>query len=469
MHDVAPAGARQLAVAHCGRHHQLGLFSAVILVVANMVGTGIFTTSGFIIQELQNSWAMLTCWLVGGLFALAGALCYGELGARYPRAGGEYVYLRESFGEPVAFLSGWVSLLVGFSAPIAAASMAFAVYFLGSAGLQPASGFTWRIQGLTVLNLSPVTLLASGVILAFSFIHRHSLFLGSRIQNLLTLFKIALILALVVLGLGWGAGSTSHFGALPPKNVYFSSGFASSLIFTTFAYSGWNAATYMGSEISHPTRNIPLSLALGTLLVTILYLLLNMTFIYGLSTQEMSGVLEVGEKAALALFGPYASRIFAGAIALSLLSLISAMMMTGPRVYQAMADDDLFFPAFSRLRGDSGPPGNAILLQAGLALVMVLTASFENLLIFIGFTLSLFSLVTVAGLMVLRRRQPAPDLSYRTVGYPFTPIFFILCNLWIVFFSIINKPLASLTGLTAIFLGMLLYIFFKRRALTLQN
>ncbi|MBW1952916.1 MAG: amino acid permease [Deltaproteobacteria bacterium] len=463
MNDVAPAGARQLSEPKSPRH-QLGLFSAVILVVANMVGTGIFTTSGFIIQELQNPWAMLFCWALGGLFALTGALCYGELGARFPRAGGEYVFLRESFGEPLAFLSGWVSLLVGFSAPIAAAAMAFAVYFLGSAGLGLNSGFTWTVQGLTVLTLSPVTLLASGVILAFSFIHRHSLFLGSHIQNLLTLFKVVLILALVFLGLAWGAGSASHFGALPPLRVFFSGQFATSLIFITFAYSGWNAAAYMGSEISRPTRNIPLALALGTLVVTILYLLLNMTFVYGLSAQEMSGVLEVGEKAALALFGPEVSRGFAGAIALSLLSLISAMMMTGPRIYQAMAGDGLFFTAFGRLRGGSGPPGNAILLQAGLALVMVFTASFENLLIFIGFTLSLFSLITVVGLMVLRHRQPAPGLPYRTAGYPVTPLFFIMCNLWIVLFSIINKPLVSLTGLAAAFLGVLLYIFFKRRA-----
>jgi APA family basic amino acid/polyamine antiporter len=463
MNHAAPADARKLSVPQ-SRPHQLSLFSAVILVVANMVGTGIFTTSGFIIQELPNPWAMLACWAIGGLFALAGALCYGELGARYPRAGGEYVFLRESFGEPVAFLSGWISLLVGFSAPIAAAAMAFAAYFLAGAGFRPDINIVYKLQGLTVLTLSPVTLLASGVILAFSFIHRHSLSLGSRVQNLLTLFKVTIILALVFLGLGWGAGSTSHFGALPPASLYFSGSFATSLIFITFAYSGWNAAAYMGSEICRPTRNIPLALALGTLLVTALYLLLNVTFLYGLSPREMSGVLEVGEKAALALFGPSISRIFAGAIALSLLSLISAMMMTGPRVYQYMAGDGLFFPTFSKLRGGSGPPGNAILLQAGLALVMVLTASFENLLIFIGFTLSLFSLITVAGLMVLRRRQPAPDLPSKTAGYPFTPILFILGNLWIILFSIIYKPLISLTGLAAILLGVVLYVFFKRRS-----
>ncbi len=462
MNTIAPAGS-QVMPKTPSRPARMGLFSATILVVANMVGTGIFTTSGFIIQELGNPWAMLGCWAVGGLFALAGALCYGELGARYPRAGGEYVFLRESFGELMAFLSGWVSLLVGFSAPLAAAAVAFAVYFLAGLGGCPEMGLTWTFQGWTLLTLSPVTLVACGVIVAFSFVHRHSLFLGSRVQNVLTLFKVVLILTFVLLGLAWGEGTFAHLGEAPPLKVFFSGRFATSLIFITFAYSGWNAAAYMGSEISRPTRYIPLALLGGTLFVAILYLLLNVTFLYGLSPREMGGVLEVGKKTALALFGPRISRIFAGAIALSLLSLISAMMMTGPRVYLAMAQDGLFFPGISKLRGRHGTPGNAILLQAGLALLMVLTASFENLLLFIGFTLSLSSLLTVGGLIVLRHRQPDPDLPYKTLGYPFTPIFFILCNLWIVLFSILNKPLVSLAGLAAIFSGVLLYVWFKQR------
>jgi len=401
---------------------------------------------------------------VGGVFALTGALCYGELGARFPRAGGEYVFLRESFGELPAFLSGWVSLLVGFSAPIAAASMAFAVYFLAGWGGSQEMGLAWKIQGVTVLTLSPVTLLASGVIVAFSLVHSHSLFWGSRVQNVLTLFKVAIIMAFVILGLGWGRGSPAHFDAVPPLRVFFSGQFATSLVFITFAYSGWNAAAYMGGEIARPTRNIPLALLGGTLLVAVLYLLLNLTFVYGLSSQEMGGVLAVGEKAAQALFGVRSSRIFSGAIALSLLSLISGLMMTGPRIYQAMAQDDLFFPGISKLRGQSATPGNAIRLQAGLALFMVLTASFENLLVFIGFTISLFSLLAVVGLMVLKRRMPAPDLLYKTWGYPFTAILFIVGNFWIILFSIINRPIVSLAGLAAILLGGVFYLFFKRRA-----
>ncbi|MDD2903862.1 MAG: amino acid permease, partial [Syntrophales bacterium] len=223
----------------------------------------------------------------------------------------------------------------------------------------------------------------------------------------------------------------------------------------------WNAAAYMGGEIARPTRNIPLALLCGTILVTILYLLLNVTFIYALSSRDMDGVVAVGEKAALALFGTGISRVFSGAIALSLLSLVSAMMMTGPRVYQAMAQDGLFFPGISKLRGQS-TPGNAVRLQAGLALFMVLTASFESLLIFIGFTLSLFSLLAVAGLVVVRHRDPSPELPYKTWGYPYTAILFILGNLWIVIFSIIERPAVSLTGLAAVLSGAVFYFYFKR-------
>lgn len=440
----------------------VGPLTATLLVVANMVGTGIFTTSGFIMQALENPWALLACWLVGGLYALTGALCYGELGARFPRAGGEYVFLRESFGERAAFLSGWISLLVGFSAPIAAAAMACAAYFRAAVPGGPdfSLQLTWR--GLTLFTLSPATLAAALVILLLSWLHRHSLLWGSRVQNLLTLIKIALIAALVLGGLGWGRGDWSHLREAPFPGLWLSGRFAVSLILVSFAYSGWNAAAYLGGEISRPACTIPLALVSGSLVVTLLYLAVNLTFVYALSPREMAGVLEVGEKAALALFGPGVSRLVSGAVALGLLSLVSAMIMTGPRVYLAMAQDGLFF-AFLGRRGSRGTPGNAILLQAGVALLLVFTASFESLLLFIGYTLTLFSLLTVAGLMVLRHRDPRPELPYRTWGYPLTPLLFILLSLWMVGYALFLRPVTALSGLSALASGLLLYRLFARR------
>ena len=220
-----------------------------MLVVANMIGTGIFTTSGFIMQELGNPQTLLVCWLVGGLFALSGALCYGELGAMFPKAGGEYIFLRESFGKGVAFLSGWISLIVGFSAPIAAAAIAFAAYFFRAIPVSSIPEITIPFSGINILTISAVNILAVAIIIIFSLIHYHSLFLGSGIQNGLTIFKITIIGSLIVAGLYSGSGSIANFSETLNISSIFSGKFAISLIFISFAYSGWNAASYIGGEI----------------------------------------------------------------------------------------------------------------------------------------------------------------------------------------------------------------------------
>ena len=440
----------------------LGLGSAITLVVANMIGTGIFTTSGFIMGTLGSPKAMLFCWFMGGILALCGALCYGELGAMFPRAGGEYVFLRESFGKLMGFLSGWISLVVGFSAPIAAASIAFASYFFRVFPGNPAGDPHASFYESTFFSISPITLLALSIIIFFSIIHCYSLILGSRLQNFLTGFKIAIILIFIVAGLTLGNGETAHFVAATPLNSIFSSGFAGSLIFISFAYSGWNAAAYLGSEIKNPAKNIPLALFWGTLFVMALYLLLNAVFIYALPVSEMKGVMEVGAKSALALFGSGVERVFSGAVAFCLLSVISAMIMAGPRVYFAMAKDHLFFKRFGMVTQKHQTPSHAIILQAAIAALMVLTSSFEKLLIYIGFTLSIFAVLTVLGMMVLRIKGHYPASPYKTFAYPITPILFILSNLWIIVFSIKDNPLATLCGGGTILCGIAVFLFFNR-------
>ncbi|RZB33109.1 MAG: basic amino acid/polyamine antiporter, APA family [Desulfobacteraceae bacterium Eth-SRB2] len=442
---------------------EIGFFSATILVVANMIGTGIFTTSGFIMEELGNPQTMLLCWFTGGIFALCGALCYGELGAIFPRAGGEYVFLRESCGKGMAFLSGWISLIVGFSAPIAAAAIAFATYCFRALPGSPISEFTVPFLGVNILTISPITILAASVIIIFSLIHYHSLWLGASVQNGLTIFKIGLIVVFVVAGLWLGRGSIDHFSGGPDMSSLLQSKFPVSLIFVTFAYSGWNAAAYLGGEIKRPSRNIPLALFTGTFLVMCLYLLLNVVYIYALHTKEMSGVLEVGAKSAISLFGDNIGKYFSGAIAIGLLSVLSAMIMTGPRVYYAMAKDGVFFELFGNINKVHRTPAYAIFLQAAIAIVMVVTASFDKLLIYIGFTLALFATLTVAGMILLRITQPALKRDYKTFGYPVTPFLFILGNLWIIYFSIRSRPIASLFGLGTIGLGILVYLYFSIR------
>ncbi len=446
-----------------GLKRELGVGSAMILVIANMIGTGIFTTSGFIMAALGDPKTILLCWFVGGILALSGALCYGELGAMFPRAGGEYVYLRESLGRLTGFLSGWISLIVGFSAPIAAAAMAFASYFFrvfpNALTQAPHAPFI----ELGIVSISPLTLFAVGIIILFSLIHCYGLYLGSRVQNFLTGFKIAIILVFVVAGLGFGNGSMDHLYSGSDTGTLFSTGFATSLIFITFAYSGWNAAAYLGAEIRNPGRNIPLSLFWGTLFVMTMYLLLNVVFIYALPARKMSGVMEIGAMSAFALFGEGVGRIFSAAITFCLLSVISAMIMAGPRVYYAMARDHLFFARFGQVTRRHGAPAQAIFLQAAIAILMVVTSSFDKLLLYIGFTLSLFATLTVIGMMVLRSKGLYLKSPYKTFGYPVTPILFILFNLWIILFCIKGNPMVFLYGAGTIGAGILAFFFFNRK------
>lgn len=447
---------------HSELKRDMGLPSAMLLVIANMIGTGIFTTAGIIMKELGDTQTMLLCWLLGGVFALSGALCYGELGAMYPKAGGEYVFLRESFGKGIAFLSGWISMIVGFSAPIAAAAIASVTYVSSGIPWIGQTGFTLTFYGFTLVTLSPVTVLASLMIAVFSLIHYHSLALGKKVQNALTLFKIGFLIFLIAAGLILNPETAKPLNISRAFDGLFDESFAIALIFVSFAYSGWNAATYLGAEIRKPGRNIPIALCGGTAIVMCLYLLLNVVFVKTLPPEQMSGTIDVGSQYAISLFGAGAGRYFGVLIAIGLLSVLSAMIMAGPRIYYAMARDGVFFEFFGKTSSLHRTPAYAIFFQAAVAVLMTLTASFESLLLYIGFTLSIFATLTVAGMMKLRWARPDAARPYRTFGYPITPILFIAGNLWIIYFSISGRPVTSLFGLATIAVGLGLYFYFKR-------
>jgi APA family basic amino acid/polyamine antiporter len=354
-------------------------------------------------------------------------------------------------------------LLVGFSAPIAAAAIAFATYGSGILALPVHPFGSLVIAGITVVTVSPITIAAIALIIILSLVHYHGIKIGSRVQNTLTSFKISIIVLFITAGLLFGAGSLSHFSGAWPLASLVQGKFAVSLIFVSFAYSGWNAACYLGSEIRNPSNNIPAALFIGTLLVLILYLLVNVVYIYALPAGQMSGVLEIGLTSASALFGANVGRYLGAAIAIGILSALSAMILTGPRVYYAMSKDGLFFELFGRVHQRYKTPAFAIFLQAALAIFFILTLSFEKLLIYIGFTLALFAMLTVIGLMILRLREKVFVSPYKTFGYPFTPIIFILGNLWIAYFSIESRPITSLWGLLTIAVGIVVYLYFRNK------
>lgn len=441
---------------------KLGLGSATVLVIANMVGTGIFTISGFILLELQNTQMLLLAWFLGGLFALIGALCYGELGSVFPHAGGEYIYLRKIFGPLSAFLSGWISLIVGFSAPIAAASIAFATYLLGS---QEISWFSLELFGVEIIDLNLISFVAIICVLVLSYVHIHSVDFGKNVQNFLTSIKVFFVILLIAGGFAFGKGDPTRVTQAlfnSQESVSFAA-FALALVFISFAYSGYNAASYLGAEIKDPQKNLPLSLFLGTLFVTLLYLLLNLVYVYALPKESMSGMLEVATGASNALFGETLGSVLSFAIAIGLLSVVSAMIMSGPRVYYAMAKDGLFFKGFQTICQERKTPKKAIYLQAVLAIAMILTATFETLLIYIGVTLSLASMLTILALMQLRRSKSIHIYPYKTPLYPLFPLVFLVANIGIVIFSFISRvEILYYAGITII-LGVLFYFWFRKK------
>jgi len=328
--------AKAPAAAPNGLERKLGLFPLTNIVIANMIGAGIFTTSGLLMKDLRHPVVMLGLWLVGGLVAFCGALSYGELGAAFPQAGGEYAFLSRLYHPVLGFLSGWVSFFVGFSAPIAASAIGFSEYL------------TRAFPGLLAGPAGPAAakkILAILIIAAFTFLHTRGLEAGARVQNALTGLKILLIVGLVTAGFAVGKGSFAHLAAAAPFRFDFAglktAGLA--LMWIMFAYSGWNASAYIGSEVRDPSRNLPRSLLLGTGIVTVLYLALNLFYIYAIPPAEMEGVISIGGLAAGNLFGPSAETVLSLLISFALFSSLSAYLILGPRVYYSMARDGIFF------------------------------------------------------------------------------------------------------------------------------
>ena len=319
---------------------QLGLISATALVVSNMIGTVIFTGTGFLASQLGSPNLVLGIWVVGAICALLGAMCYSELGINLPSSGGEYVYLTRAFGPTWGFVTGWASFFAGFSAPIAAAALAFSGYvghFFPGVKVENAPAIIG--SGEWTLRLGGAQLLASALVIVFTILNVFGVQRVARVQNVLTGAKVCVLIAFVILGFASGRGDTAHFGmtAVRDTSTPVAAQFGVSLIWVYLAYSGWNAATYVAEELRQPARTLPLALGFGTALVAALYFLLNLVFIYAAPLEEMKGQLAVGSFAASRLFGPQVAGVFAGLMAVSLMSTVNAMITIGPRVYYAMA------------------------------------------------------------------------------------------------------------------------------------
>ncbi len=439
---------------------ELGFTHATAIVVANMIGTGIFTTTGFLAGDLGRPSLVVGIWLAGAVVALAGCLCYAELGINYPKSGGEYVYLREAWGPLWGFLSGWISFFAGFAAPVAAGALAFSeylAYFYPALSTSRATT-AWH-SGISWLHFGPGQMVAVAVVVAFAIVNILGLRLAANLQNALTALKLAILGAFLLLAFAIGKGSVAHFteSAARTSSHGLWSQFAVSLVFVMFAYSGWNAATYVAEEMKNPERTLPASLVTGTVAVGVLYLILNIAFIYALPLEAMKGVVRIGAAAAGALFGPRGGSVFSGVMAIGLLSCVSAMVIVGPRVYYAMAQDGCFFRGASRVHPRWHTPVQAILYQTAVTVAMVLTGTFEGLVYYIGFALILFAAMATAGLVRLRPRAGWKRLPAVSWAYPLLPVLFIATSSWMLCYTAVLRPRESLLGLLTVLCGGLLY------------
>ncbi|MSO23077.1 MAG: APC family permease [Acidobacteria bacterium] len=440
-----------------------------------MIGVGIFTTTGFLAGDLGQLKLVIGIWLVGAALALAGALCYSELGTNFPRSGGEYVYLSEAWGPAWGFIDGWISFFEGFSAPIAAAALAVSAYLADFFPFLSADSPATVVVplGFAQLRLGGAQWLACGVAAAFTAVNLINVSRVEKLQIFLTATKLVVIATFLVLGFSFGNGDWVHFtkSAARTATSSLASQFAVSLIFVFYGYSGWNAAVYVAEEIRSPERTLPIALGVGTLLVATLYAALNVLYVYANSLDDMKGVVAVGALAARSLFGDRVGGLFSGAMAISLLATINAMSMIGPRVYYAMAQNGAFFADAARLHPRWNSPWIAVLAQGACCCLLIVTGIFESLGYYIGFMLFLFSALSVLSLFKFRKRPGWRKSRWVNVGYPLIPLTYVSMNAWVFVYFARLRGWEVLWSLLTVAGGALTYrlYFWKRNSTSLEE
>ncbi len=440
---------------------RLGPIDAAAIVVSNVIGGGIFFSPIIVAGLVPSARGMLFVWFLGGALAFAGAMAYAELAALRPRAGGEYVYLREAFGPLTGFLSGWTSFVAGFSGAIAASAVALAEYI---GRFAPIAGDGTPLLTIPLplvpIVVSPKAIVALAAILLITLVHLRGLGPGRLVQNVLAGAKVSAILVFLALAFGTGHGEVANLTA---GGTATASGMLLALVPVMFTYSGWNAAAYVAEEVRSPGRNVPLALGLGTLAVVVIYLGLNAAYLYAMPAETLAAVKgTLIDTVAERLFGFTVGNIIAAFTIVSIAASISAMVLAGPRVYFAMGRDGLFTEASGRVHPRFRAPVSAIATQAVWSGILVLCGSLSQLVSYTGFAVVLFSGIAVAALFVLRTKDGAVERPFRAWGYPLAPAVFVLASAVMVGNEIWRNPRPSLAGLAIIGLGIPLYAWLRR-------
>lgn len=419
---------------------KIGWASAAAIVVANMIGTGVFTSLGLQLEKIQNVWMVLLLWLLGGIIALLGAFSYAELGTRLPRSGGEYYFLSQIYHPFVGYLAGWVSLTVGFAAAVALAALAmgdYAEHFL------PVGKKTLAVLAILLISLA----------------HSISIRQSSTFQNIFTLLKLLLMLFFIMACFYQPAPAETAIAQTPLNLNIGSPSFMVGLVYVSYAYSGWNAAAYIVEEIRVPRRNLPRALIGGTVVVSSLYFLLQLGFLYQAKASDLEGRVDVGQVVAEILFGPVGGQLMSLFISLFLISSISASVWVGPRVVRAMADDYSIWHFLAK-DNKSGVPVRAVWMQAAISLFMVITSHFDQVFLYSGFVLQLFTMLAVAGVILLRIR--GGNAGYRSPGYPWVQVVFLAVSLWMLAVLLYDRPRESWMGILNLAVGAVSYWWSKR-------
>ncbi len=443
---------------------RLGPLDGAAIIVSNVIGGGILFFPVLIAASVPNATLFLSTWVVGGALAFCGAMGYAELAALRPRAGGEYVYLREAYGPLAGFLTGWTSFVAGFAGAIAASAIFFVLYldrFIpGVNNATPFFAIPIPYVGITV---SRQTLMATAVVWAFAFIHVRGVGPGRVVSNILATGKVSAFLIFIAFGLSIGAGSAGNLtDAAGPVTV---TSYLSALVLVMFTYSGWNAAAYMAEEVRDPGRNLPRALALGTAAVVVIYLLINTLYLYVIPVGELMKVEgSLLDRVADRLLGSAAGNIMGIVSLVSLAGSINAMTFVGPRVYFAMARDGVFIPAAAHVHPKYATPARSIVAQSLWATVLILTGSLDALGNYVGFAITLFAGIAVAAVFVLRSREPNAPRPFKAIGYPVTPAIFVIASLAIVVNAIFTNPRVTGLGLLVILAGIPIYLWFRNRS-----
>jgi basic amino acid/polyamine antiporter, APA family len=423
--------------------------TATAIVVADMVGVGVFTSLGFQVTDIKSGFSLLILWIVGGLVAICGAFCYAELSTMFPRSSGEYNFLRRIYHPAFGFVAGWLSATVGFAAPIALAAMAFGSYFNAAAPGLPHHLFGVAVNWPLLLGLA-MTWIAS-------LVHLGGVKFGGAYHNIWTGLKLAFIVVFILAGFAVGNSQNVSFAPSVADFGYIGAApFAISLVFVMYSYSGWNAATYIVGELRDPTRNLPRALFIGTGLVVVLYVALNAVFLLTTPVSELAGRIDVALIAGTHVFGELGGRIVGALICLGLVSSISAMTWIGPRVTMTMGEDIPLLRPFAR-KSKNDAPTVAIVFQLLIANLLLLTQSFEAVLDFIQFSLAFCSFFTVLGVIKMRITHPGLARPYRAWGYPITPLIFLSVTLFMMYYLVVNRPLQSLAGVAMMSVGLVIY------------